>query len=252
MKPAVFVGNDVVDLADPRTGGHSTDERFVRRVYGAEEQEAIAASGDSDLDLWSRWAAKAAGFKVISKLIGESPPFVRRAFRVVWSSRERATDAGVETAIRSGAVHYEPRHAGGTGVGLEATVSVVLREDALHAVGFGSRGGHSGDVHIEPHVELLETPDSVWAGSLNELTPRLTERELDALYSRQSAAVRLGARAHLADVLRLAEERIEIVCAPESTSERPPHVLVDGERVQADVSLSHDGRWIAWAIWSGG
>ncbi len=252
MKPAVFVGNDIVDLADPRTKGRSTDERFVRRVYDTDEQEAIATSEDSDIELWSRWAAKETGFKVISKLIGDPPPFVHRAFRVVWNPCERATDAGVETVIRSGVVHYEPPQVGGMGVRLEATVSVAFRDDALHAVGFGSRGGQSGDVHVEPHVELLETPDGVWAGSLDELTPRLTERELDAVYSRQSAAVRLGARADLAEALRVAEKRIEIVCAPGPTSRRPPHVLVDGERIQADVSLSHDGRWIAWAIWSGG
>jgi phosphopantetheinyl transferase (holo-ACP synthase) len=251
LRPDVFVGNDVVDLADPRTEGRSTDERFVRRVYDAEEQEAIASSRDSDLDLWSRWAAKEAGFKVISKLIGEPPPFVHRAFRVIWNSAESPTDAGVGTAIRSGVVRYELPLAGGTRVGLEATVSVALCGDALHAVGFGSRDSHSGDVHIEPHVELLETPNSVWAGPLEQLTPRLTERELDAVYSRQSAAVRLGARAALAEVIGLAQERIEIVCAPGSPGQRPPHVLVDGERVQADVSLSHDGRWIAWAIWSG-
>jgi len=63
-------------------------------------------------------------------------------------------------------------------------------------------------------VELLKTQDSVWTGPLPELTSRLTEWELDAVCSQQSAAVQLGARANLAEVLRVAEERIKIVCAP--------------------------------------
>ena len=252
MKPSVFVGNDIVDLADPRTEGRATDDRFVGRVFDAGEQEAIAISGDPDLELWSRWAAKEAGFKVISKLIGEPPTFVHRAFRVVWNSRERPAGVGAETVIRSGAVHYEPPDTGGTGFVLEATVSVALRHDALHAVGVGSPGAHSVDVHVEPGVELLETADSVWSGSLPELTPRFTARELDAVYSQQSAAVRLGARADLAELLGVAQGRIEIACLPGLPGRRPPCVLVDGERVEADVSLSHDGRWIAWAIWSGG
>jgi hypothetical protein len=47
------------------------------------------------------------------------------------------------------------------------------------------------------------------------------------------------------------EHRLEIVCAPGPTSQRPPRVLLDGAETEADVSLSHDGRLIAWALWVG-
>jgi hypothetical protein len=46
------------------------------------------------------------------------------------------------------------------------------------------------------------------------------------------------------------EARVEIVCAPGPASQRPPRVLLDGRDAEADVSLSHDGRWIAWALWA--
>ena len=75
--------------------------------------------------------------------------------------------------------------------------------------------------------------------------------ERDAVYSHQSAAVRLGARADLARALAVDEERLEIVCDPGPTGRRPPRVLLNGLRTAADVSLSHDGQWIAWVIWTG-
>lgn len=249
MKPVVLVGNDVVDLAAPRTRRRAIDRRFIDRVFAADEQEAISISDDPLIEVWSRWAAKETGFKVISKLIGQPPPFVHRAFRVAWSAQERAGKTCAETVIRSGVVRYEPPDAPGTGDVLEATVSVALRGERLHSVGFGTRGEDPGDVHLESRVEVLDSPGSVWTGSLEELTPRFTDRELDAVYSRQSAAVRLGARAHLVEVLEVTEERIEIVCAPGPTSQRPPSVLLDGEQARVDVSLSHDGQWISWAIW---
>lgn len=233
MHPAAYVGNDVVDLTESRTEGRATDERFVDRVFAPEEREAIADSGFSDLELWSRWAAKETGFKIASKLLGEPPPFVHRAFVVEW------VDEGPENIIRRGTVRYQ---------GLSAHVTVALLEGAIHCFGFGASGEDPVSTRLEPRVERLDAPGSVWLGSLEELEGRFSEAELDAVHSRPSAAVRLGARTHLADRLGIAEERIEIVCDPGPPTRRPPRVFVDGCCAPTDVSLSHDGRWIAWVI----
>jgi phosphopantetheinyl transferase (holo-ACP synthase) len=234
---AVSVGNDVVDLTNPRTVGRGSDERFVGRVFDAEEQERMRGAGSSDVELWSRWAAKEAGFKAISKVLGAPPPFVHRAFKVTWTA---STDAGAGV-VRSGSVRYGEHCAG---------VSVDLRPGALHAVAFHA-GDFRGPVGVEPRVESIETPGRRWSGTFDELRLRFSEREADAVYSRESAAVRIGARGDLAALLGVDESRLEIVCAPGPTSQRPPRVLLDGGPAPADVSLSHDGRWIAWAIWVG-
>jgi hypothetical protein len=241
----------VVDLAAPRTKGKAADERFVRRVYKADERVAIASSPDPDLEIWCRWAAKETGYKVVSKLLGAPPPFVHQAFHVVWAPRDDALQgAGGESVLRTGAVHYGATQPG-SGGGLQAIVTVEIADDALHAVGFGAPGGVLPRVPLERRVALLDERAAPWAGSLQRLTERLSSQERDAVYSRSSAAVRLGARAHLAEALGIEEARIEIVCAPGPASQRPPHVLVDGEPAAADVSLSHDGQWIAWVIWTG-
>jgi hypothetical protein len=71
------------------------------------------------------------------------------------------------------------------------------------------------------------------------------------VYSVPSAAVRVGARGDLAGAIGVAERRVEIVCGPGAVGRRPPRVLLDGEETEADVSLSHDGPLIAWAVWAG-
>jgi hypothetical protein len=60
--------------------------------------------------------------------------------------------------------------------------------------------------------------------------------------------VRLESRAHLASELAVAEERLEIVSAGGRTGRVPPAVLLDGLPAAVDLSLSHHGYWIAWAL----
>ena len=59
---------------------------------------------------------------------------------------------------------------------------------------------------------------------------------------------RLSELNHVYEALSVDEHRIEIVCAPGKPGRRPPAVFVDGEPDTVDVSLSHDGHWIAWAF----
>lgn len=233
---SVFVGNDVVDLTNPRTEGRGTDERFIGRVFDADEQSAIRSFGGADLEIWSRWAAKEAGFKAISKVLGSPPPFVHRAFKVVWNDASDVADG----VVRSGTIRYGEH---------VARVTVTVRPGAVHAVAHWSEPGTADLVRLEPRVAMIDSPGSRWAGPKEDLLRAFSAREADAVYSRESAAVRIGARGDLAELLGVAESRLEIVCAPGPTSQRPPRVLLDGHQAPADVSLSHDGRWIAWAIW---
>ncbi len=238
----VCVGNDVVDLENPRTRGRAEDDRFVRRVFDDAERERIREAEDADLELWTRWAAKEAGFKTISKVIGSPPPFLHRAFKVSWTQDADDAADDAEQVIRRGVVRYHEH---------QALVRVVKHPGSVHAVSFAARSGEARDVRVDPHVACLDAPGSPWSRPLEELMPTFTEREADAVYSRSSAAVRVGARGDLAFVLGVTENRIEIVCSPGPTSQRPPRVLLDGRPTQADVSLSHDGPWIAWALWVG-
>ena len=68
MTSVALVGNDVVDLRDPAIAGHHRRTRFVARVCTTQEVARVEASLDPHRTLWSLFAAKEAGFKVVAKL----------------------------------------------------------------------------------------------------------------------------------------------------------------------------------------
>jgi hypothetical protein len=44
------------------------------------------------------------------------------------------------------------------------------------------------------------------------------------------------------------EQRVQVVSSEGPKGRVPPEVLLDGGPAGADVSLSHHGRWLAWAL----
>lgn len=235
--PRVVVGNDVVDMLDPRLQGKPDDARFVERVLSSSERRFLDASADPDLELWCLWAAKEAAYKAVSKLRPEPPVFSHAAFVVDWAGS--SIPSTPSAPVRSGVVRFE-----------EALTPVVVTRSpgALHALAHRCLPARpSPDVGCG--VELLASPGASWHGPLPELMARLSEREQGAVHSLASAAVRLAARAALASAMHVDESRLEIVCDPGPFGRRPPRVWLDGAATGADVSLSHAGRWIAWAYW---
>ncbi len=212
------VGNDVVDLDHPALRGKAEHARFLERVLAPSERDEVLGAPDPHLALWTHWAAKEAVYKVVTKLRGEPPVFVHRAF------------------VASGdAVAYE---------GLRVPFHVRRDGPLLHVI--AAAGADPSEVAAQ--AARVHTPGALWDAALEQLLPRFTAREVDAVHSLASAAVRLGARAALARALDVAERRLEIVCAPGYPGRRPPAVLLDGAPSTADVSLSHHGAWMGWAI----
>ena len=221
------VGNDVVDLRDPGTLDKHTDARFLGRVLGAVERAGVEAAAYPHAELWALWAAKEAAFKVVSKLRGKPPVFAHAAFAVEWTD--------VKPVRWVGSVTYEQ---------VRIPVVVERHDSFLHAV------AAVGAEVTAPILgaESLAGPPGGWGEELEALLPRFTAREADAVHSLPSAAVRLRARTALAAALSVEESALEIVCDPGVTGRRPPRVLLNGLPAPADVSLSHHGGWIAWAI----
>jgi phosphopantetheinyl transferase (holo-ACP synthase) len=229
----LVIGNDVVDLTAPRAAATPANPRFVERVFTETERERIDCAARPDLEVWLGWAAKESAYKVVSKLRSEAPVFVHRAFEVHWED-------GRAGHPRPGTVRYE-----GDTFPVQGTIDP--EERFVHAVG-ANPGTPSLPSHIRWTIERIDRPAAPWLGSLEALSARLTERERDAVHSVLSAAVRIGAKEEAAKLLDLAPGRVEIVCRPGRLGRRPPSVLVDGRPAKLDVSLSHDGPWIAWAF----
>ncbi|HCR03738.1 MAG TPA: hypothetical protein DIU18_00970 [Gemmatimonadetes bacterium] len=223
-----FVGVDVVDLCDRRCDGKVHDARFLTRVLNDVEQGALAAAPDPVATLWRLWAAKEAAFKVVSKVCGAPPAFVHAAFRVDLP--------GPQSRSSLGKVEWE---------GLSVFVSwheMPGRIAALAWNGVAACGppewawGAAADIDPEPTAPM------------DILLEKLSERERPPVHSRNSALVRLAARAALARALGIDEARIEVVCGEGPKGHVPPEALIDGRAAPVDVSFSHHGKWLAWAI----
>lgn len=233
-----MIGNDVVDLTAPRAAATPTNRRFLERVFTELERERINCAHRPDLEVWLGWAAKESAYKVVSKLRGEVPVFVHRAFEVRWY------DEGLARP-RLGSVLYE-------GDIFPVQGAVDPEERFVHVFGASPRASPAEATDLPPGIRWtvarIDRPGAPWLGSFEELSGRLTERERDAVHSVLSAAVRIGAKEEASKLLGLASDRVEIVCRPGRFGRRPPSVLVDGMPAKIDVSLSHDGPWIAWAF----
>jgi phosphopantetheinyl transferase len=223
-----LVGVDVVDLQDPRCEGKERDARFLRRILADGERELVERADAPAVMLWRLWAAKEAAYKVVSKLRGAPPPFVHAAFRV---------DPGDGAALEPfGSVAWED-------------VRVAVHWHQLpERIGAVAWSGLAAEEPVEwgwgGQLQLDPAPTA----SLDVLLERMTTRERRPVHSRASAVVRIVARSALALALAVDESRVQVVCSDGPKGRTPPEVLLDDEPAGVDVSLSHHGRWLAWAL----
>lgn len=238
------LGNDLVDLRDPRvrrrgSEGLGPGDRFLERVLAPPERESVLAAPDPSRALWIHWAGKEAAFKTLSKLRGEPPVFHHKRFRVTVFPPSSPDSGAPET--RAGEIRFHDR--------LFPAV-FHLTPVLIHAVTW-SRDPSTHDpapwewpenvvhrVEEEPEVENWE----------EELRPAFTAREWACVSHRSSALTRLAARRSLARTLGMEEARLEVTCHPGPPGRRIPRVLADGRALEVDLTLSHHGRFLAWAF----
>jgi phosphopantetheine--protein transferase-like protein len=216
-RPPFFVGNDVVDLAHPRCRDAPLDGRFVERVLADSEREALRAASEPRRTLWRTWAAKEAGYKVVSKRLGEPPPFEHARFVVA------------HDAARGGTVRYDDLE-------VPFRMEALAITDVLHVVAWWP----AGDVDLRTEAAPLpEGPAPVH---------RLTVRERRAIHSPASGWVRVLARGRAEGLPDMSGGPVEIVCSAGPPGRTAPRLLVNGGPAPWDVSLSHHGGWVGWAL----
>ena len=210
MPPKNWLGNDIVSLMSPDSAGKSGDERFIGRVCTPGERERVRASAHPDAALWALWAAKEAAFKAVVKY---RPGTVFSPSSFVVTEDLDGTGGSVAHADLRVRVRWE------------------MTTEWVHCIALLNEHG---------------TPPA-WSDVPSGVA-RLTAEEDAGLPGAAAASRQVRA---LAKRL-LAEAGIagaEIVRDPLDDSRWGPPFVLSPTLRRVDVSLSHDGDWIAAAIY---
>ncbi len=210
------IGNDIVDVKAPGAAGKSGDVRFLRRVLGPDEQRAVAASENPDRLLWAFWAAKESAYKAISKTF---PGIISSPLRY-------PVNLGLPDA--AGVVNGTVQTPCGP-----VAVRIHLTKDHVHGIGMVQGSKNLDDVEWA----LAQIP----AGEIGSRSISETESQI----------VRRLAGLGIAKLTGRPFEDIDIIRQKSPLGPGPPVIRCKGKPIDMDISLSHDGRFVAWALLSG-
>ncbi len=230
------VGNDVVDLKHPENRGKSRDDRFLGRVFTKQERDRIAGAERPETLLWVFWAAKEAAFKVVSR----DDPTVRSTTR----RYDILLDVGYECKTVNGA----EKSAG--------PVAPIGQDPCRAADPSGMSEMCLAGRAITPRGELalriIVTNDYVHALSA------ATKSDLDSVFQRvdrmdvgedPGGASDFVRRQLLREIARCLDCPLgELSVGKEPLGPGAPFVLYREQPLAVDISLSHDGRFAAFAF----
>jgi phosphopantetheinyl transferase len=198
-----------VDLKEPANARKSRDSRFLKKILTAAEIEFVQGAKNSDQALWSFWACKEASYKVIKKKYPDAR-FLPRRWQVLL--RQTASSRiGGEVVIPAKDKVY---------------VRVFFHTDYVHCIGADDQKALK---NVICKVKTLEVKEN-------------TEEKDASLFLRQSLAQGLIAHLHLNP------SNIKIKREKEQSGLGPPRLYMGGKKSVIDISLSHDGRFVAYAF----
>lgn len=230
----LLVGNDVVDLAQARSDPKAGNQRFLSRVFTSEERDLIEADACQEEALWMIWAAKETAYKLACKKAGPvvfSPVKFETRFRAR-ESRGSCLPAGLQVSSAEGVFDVKIEKGG----------------QYIHAVG---REAFPSGV---PGIELFSGARRLSAEAMTGwredkvLREGFSAEEWGLLNRAESAWVRYEAKRKISAVTGVHESKIEMIRLTLENRTLPPSVLIDGKSGEWDVSFSHHGSWIGWAL----
>ncbi|MRR15212.1 MAG: 4'-phosphopantetheinyl transferase superfamily protein [Deltaproteobacteria bacterium] len=221
------IGNDVVDLTNPANVQRSTDLRLLKKILTDTEIDQVRSAREPAALLWSFWACKEAAYKVMKKQTGDAA-FLPRRWSVCF---RRPQAADLRSSLRPVEVQNQSPAAVTAGY-----VASAERDDIPFLL-------HSFPSYVHSlaadRIDLLDK--ILWRVAV---LPDGGEEGADP-----SAYVRACLKDDLSGFLRAERTRIHICRAPCGRGELdPPAVYLDGVQTPIEISLSHDGRFAAYAF----
>ena len=232
----LYVGNDVVDLAEERQSHKSSTTQFLKRVFTPAEQTLLSNSSHPELVLWIFWAAKETAFKIMSKLNGIQG-FSHKEYEVCDLALGNIEAAGGEVRLKVAAEHGEvPVAVQWNGVCLHA-VGGVLREDneaRAYECCWGQRDFGNPTQEI---LREFETGQSA-----------LSLEEKKSIQSPESAWVRFYVKKDIEKKTNSDYKDLQIIRPLKQGRMQPPTLLRQNQRAPMDLSISHHGAFVAWVF----
>ncbi len=230
------VGNDIVDLKEPDNCGKSGDDRFLGRVFTPEERDRIVAAACPDTLLWAFWAAKEAAYKAVSR---DDPSIcsIPRRYGVTLDDQVLdQTFSDVEDVTGGIALDGED-----TGRAIDAA---ERSEGRLTGRVMTPRGAVAFWIMVtDEYVHALAVAGN---GDLATLVHRVDRIDVEKETGGASAFVRRQLLNEIA--LRLKCPIDDLVIRKEPLDRGAPSVFLRGRPLAAEISLSHDGGFTAFAL----
>ena len=249
------IGIDVVDLDHPACRGREAGDRLLDRILSDSERAWLDAGVAAlwTTRLWALWAAKEAAFKVQSGEAASQTTFRPKSL-VCDLQADVVPDApidGIQLRFR-GTVTEAP---GGEAVRVEGSAD----PGCVQLLAWSPPLDRPAGRHLEVGRERASPAEL--EVDLARFRDGFTAEEWAGVHSVASARVRLLARERIArlvlgqghgsrdDSEPLRHSDVEILTSPERPGRTRPRVRIGGkDRTDVDVSLSHHGPYLAWAI----
>ena len=182
--------------------------RFMNRVFTSDEQRNILENSKPDIVLWSLWAAKETGYKAISKLHSAVSSAPRHYEVTLFSADGSLPEKGV--------VH--------TPCG-PVSVCFFISSDYIHCIGT---------------TPGKDTNSIMW--DIRKIYRRRSSPDYESNLVRNIAGKKISR--YLKEDLKA----IEIIRPKGHRGLGPPVIYAGKKRTAIDISMSHDGRFVAYAL----
>lgn len=235
-----MLGNDVVDLEDVDARPETFRSRFDLRVFAEEERRAIAADPHPQARRWAHWGAKEAAYKLARQIDSRFafsparlvPCFGPRVARIR-EAQGQGTPQGPGTPRCALGPTVDPESVECRRGRLELALDPRADALALELCSFET----SRFVHV-----VAQPAGGDWARVV------LAVAALDAQSADPGRAVRRLAVQEIARAIGVDAARLAVVRRANEDDDRVPMVALDGRALGGSLSLSHHGRFVAFAF----
>ena len=231
-KTLIVIGNDIVDLRLCDNKPSNKHRRFMNRVFHPNELALLSLSGDELQMMWLIWSAKEAAFKAIQKICPNNIFSPAKFYLASSSLHYLISDAPDQTICGQVYCH-------------EAKLTIPIKwsirlDEYIHCIAFINAIDQNACIDQVSSFIVRKNPSL----DIKEMTSIMSNDELNTIHSLES----LETRYHLKKVLPY-QEKIEIlrdlIITNNSTRRGPPYLCKNNQRLLDQISMSHDGRWIA-------